>query len=812
MDHVIRSTQAGAIMACLCLALASPSSRANDSNTTVATNFAFQAKLTANDGTAESFLGQRVGISGNTAIAFAQSAVYVFVRSGSTWTQQAKLIPSDGIGVASFIKTAAISGDTVVIGGSSATINSNASQGAAYVFVRSGTTWTEQLRLTASDGAAQDQFGRSVSIDGNTIIAGSANDDIGSNTDQGSAYIFVQQSGVWTEQAKLLANDGAANDLFGVTVSVNANTVAVSKGLFSPSAIPAVYVFARSGTIWTQQDKLSVCEPSASVCSFGRQSLAISGDTLITSNPGANNGSNTAQGAAYVFVRSGTTWSQQQKLIANDGQADSNFGNTVAIEGDTVVVGAFALNVRPGAAYVFTRAGAIWTQEQKLQDTIGTGDAFGESVSLSGNTILVGFARDTVNGNTHQGSAYVFVAPNPINTIQFDAANYTVGEGGTSATVTVTRTGDVSAATTVGYATSDTAGLNNCNVLNTGNASSRCDYETNIGTFLFGPGETSKTVPIPIVNDTYAEGDESFTITLSNPSGATLQSPAVATITIQDNDAVNGSNPIDQVNFFVRQHYIDFLNREPDADGLAYWANQITECQQPGATCDANLRRINVSAAFFVSIEFQETGYLVERLYKAAYGDADGLSQLDTYPSAHPIKVPIIRLNEFLPDSQEIGRNLVVGTPGWDQVLENNKVAFIQRFVQRTRLTTAFPSSLSPDQFVDKLFQNAGVTPTSAERTAAINQYGSGDTAGRARALRLVAENGTLNQNERNRAFVLMQYFGYLRRNPDDPQDTNHTGFDFWLTKLNQFNGNFVNAQMVQAFIESIEYRGRFGP
>jgi hypothetical protein len=143
-------------------------------------------------------------------------------------------------------------------------------------------------------------------------------------------------------------------------------------------------------------------------------------------------------------------------------------------------------------------------------------------------------------------------------------------------------------------------------------------------------------------------------------------------------------------------------------------------------------------------------------------------------------------------------------------------VAFILGFVQRPRFTNAFPASLTPTVFVDMLFANAGVMPMAAERTAAINQFGGAgtiaDAAARARALRLVAENPTLNQNERNRAFVLMQYFGYLRRNPDDPQDTNHTGFDFWLTKLNQFDGNFVNAQMVEAFIVSIEYQNRFGP
>jgi hypothetical protein len=154
--------------------------------------------------------------------------------------------------------------------------------------------------------------------------------------------------------------------------------------------------------------------------------------------------------------------------------------------------------------------------------------------------------------------------------------------------------------------------------------------------------------------------------------------------------------------------------------------------------------------------------------------------------------------------------------PGWEQVLENNKQAFTGEFVQRSRFTAAFPTSMSPAQFVDALFTNAGVTPAAMDRTIAINEFaGATDTSNvtaRSRALRDVAENSTLNQQEFNRAFVLMQYFGYLRRNPNDPQDTDFTGYDFWLTKLNQFNGNFINAEMVKAFINSIEYRQRFGP
>jgi hypothetical protein len=152
---------------------------------------------------------------------------------------------------------------------------------------------------------------------------------------------------------------------------------------------------------------------------------------------------------------------------------------------------------------------------------------------------------------------------------------------------------------------------------------------------------------------------------------------------------------------------------------------------------------------------------------------------------------------------------------GWEQVLENNKVAFAQDFVSRSRFTSAYPTSLSPAQFVDALYVNVGVTPSASERNSVVNEFGGAgniaDAAARARALRLVAQNTTLAQQETNKAFVLMQYFGYLRRNPNDSPDADYTGYDFWLTKLNEFNGNFVNAEMVKAFIVSGEYRHRFG-
>jgi len=286
-----------------------------------------------------------------------------------------------------------------------------------------------------------------------------------------------------------------------------------------------------------------------------------------------------------------------------------------------------------------------------------------------------------------------------------------------------------------------------------------------------------------------------------------LGSPTTATVNIADNDSSNGTtNPLDDANaqFFVRQHYIDFLNREPDSGGLAFWTNQITSCGSD--TQCVEIRRINVSAAFFLSIEFQETGYLVYRAYKVAY---------------NPPGIPVpVRYNmfEFIPDTQQLAKGVIVGQPNWEQQLESNKQAFFAEFVLRLRFTQKYPTSYTPAQFVDALYANAGVTPPTSERQIAIAEFGGAantiDTSARARVLRRVSDNATLKQQELNKAFVLMEYFGYLRRNPFDPPEPtlDFQGYNFWLNKLNQFNGNFVNAEMVKAFIISGEYRHRFGP
>src|SRR5207302_3324069 len=178
-------------------------------------------------------------------------------------------------------------------------------------------------------------------------------------------------------------------------------------------------------------------------------------------------------------------------------------------------------------------------------------------------------------------------------------------------------------------------------------------------------------------------------------------------------------NRIEDGRLFVTQHYRDFLNRQPDTSGLAFWTDEILSCGSDQQCLE--VKRINVSAAFFLSIEFQQTGYLVERLYKAAYGDATGTS---TSGGAHQLPVPIVRFSEFLPDTQQIGQGVVVGQNGWETVLENNKQNFAAQFVQRSRFTTAFPTSMTPAQFVDKLNTNTGNVLSSTDRATALALFG----------------------------------------------------------------------------------------
>jgi len=376
-------------------------------------------KLLASDGAANDCFGYCVSLDGNTALIGAPEgsnghdpgAAYVFTRTGTTWTMQQKLTASDGAADDSFGVGVSLVGDIALIGANWDDDN-GADSGSAYIFARTGTTWTQQQKLLASDGAAGDWFGWVVSLDGDTALVGAPqNDDNGNNS--GSAYVFTRSGTTWTQQAKLTASDGAAGDRFSdYAVDLEGDTAIIGacynddNGTDSGSA----YVFTRTGTTWTQQTKLLATDASAGD-NFGCF-VSLYGDTALIgacafdfSNPGS----------AYVFTRTGTTWTQQAKLTASDGAAGDWFGTCVSLSGDTALIGAVLDNDHghwSGSAYVFTRTGTTWTQEAKLLASDGVGhDEFGCWVSLSGDTALIGAPFDGDNGY-ESGSAYVFTKEN----------------------------------------------------------------------------------------------------------------------------------------------------------------------------------------------------------------------------------------------------------------------------------------------------------------------------------------------------------------------------------------------------------------
>src|SRR6185369_1689821 len=504
---------------------------------------------------------------------------------------------------------------------------------------------------------------------------------------------------------------------------------------------------------------------------------------------------------------------------------------------------------------------------------------------------------------------------------------------------------DLSGPAAVNYATSN------------GTATDRSDYGATVGTLQFAVGQFSATLPILINEDSLVEGNESFTLTLSNAGGTNvglgLQSTAV--VTIVDNATEPAANAIDDTGKFVEQHYHDFLNRESDPAGVAFWVNNIESCGA-NAAC-REVKRIDTSSAFFLSIEFQQTGFLSYRTHAAAFGTSRVVST-----------VPLTQ-QEFLTDTQQLGNGVIIGNAGAEAQLEANKVAYFNQFVTRPEFVTKYPAGLTNDQYVDNLLASAGLSPsqvrlfvvnltnsqevpptnptlsgggarpasfgtarfqfnpaqTAMTMTATISnidvgnaqtpdtndnlvaahihagaavapgvnggvvwgffgapfndnnpndavatptaggvggtftgkwdapegngttlaaqlanlragrayinfhtvQFTGGEIRGnfpaedafrnslvaglngatltRAQVLRMIAETDELQTREINQAFVAMEYFGYLRRDPDT------SGFNFWLNKLNTFNGNFRNAEMVKAFLSSSEYRQRFG-
>ncbi|MDY0339850.1 MAG: Ig-like domain-containing protein [Coriobacteriia bacterium] len=372
-------------------------------------------KVLASDGVKGDRFGTAVAIDGDTAVVGAYyegevgntcGSAYVFVRSGAEWEEQQKLTAYDGKDTDHFGYSVAIDGDAVIVGAPDESEMGNNS-GSAYVFVRSDTTWELQQKLTALDGSDGDRFGYSVAIDGDTAIAGALLDD-DKGTDSGSAYVFVRSRAEWEEQCKLIATDGVAGLKFGTSIAIDGGTVIVAarfdddKGTNSGSA----YVFVRAGEQWTQRRKLTAVDGLADD-EFG-SSVAIDGGTAIV---GArfDDDKGTDSGSAYVFVRVGERWIQQRKLIAADGAPDHWFGTSVAIDGDTAIVGACLdddKGTNSGSAYVFVRSGTTWEDQRKLTAPDSVPDHwFGASVDIDGNTVIVGAYGGDDKGKD-SGSAY----------------------------------------------------------------------------------------------------------------------------------------------------------------------------------------------------------------------------------------------------------------------------------------------------------------------------------------------------------------------------------------------------------------------
>ena len=388
-------------------------------------------------GAAQDQFGSSVALSadGNTAIVGAigddvgansnQGSATVFIRSGTTWTQQQTITATGGAAYYNFGSAVALSddGNTAIVGSVSATVGANTSQGSATIFTRSGSTWTQQQTISQSTGAQNDYFGVSVALsaDGNTAIVGAEGDSLGANTSQGSATIFTRSGSTWTQQQTITKTGGAAYDKFGgsVALSSNGDTAIIGAPEASVGANSDqgnATIFTRSGTTWTQQQIIT--QSTGAAGDFFGWSVALSsdGNTAIVGAYFDDVGSNVNQGSATVFTRSGTAWTQQQTITQTDGASSDYFGYSVALsaDGNMAIVGAAIDDVgavNQGSATVFTRSGGVWTQEQTITQTGGAAaDNFGSSVALSAdkNTAIVGSIYDNVGANADQGSTTIF--------------------------------------------------------------------------------------------------------------------------------------------------------------------------------------------------------------------------------------------------------------------------------------------------------------------------------------------------------------------------------------------------------------------
>ncbi len=363
-----------------------------------------QHKLTASDGTPKDHFGWSVSIHGDYAIIGAYydddkgdgfGSAYIFKRTGTTWKEEQKLTASDGKMWDFFGWSVSIYGNYAIIGAPD-----DLDIGSAYIFKRTGTNWTEEQKLTASDGTPQNYFGHSVSIYENYAIIAAG---------YGSAYIFKRTGTTWKEEQKLTASDGEYVSIDGSYAIIGAPSDDNDNRVETGSA----YIFKRTGTTWTKKKKLIASDGASGDC-FG-SSVSINGDYAII-GAGYEDSHGDGSGAAYVFKRTGTTWKEEQKLTASDGRFWDHFGSSVSIYGNYAIIGAyhgFRNGGRAGSAYIFKRTGTTWTEEQKLIASDGAyHDFFGYSVSIAGNYVMIGADGDDNENGASAGSVYVFKRSN----------------------------------------------------------------------------------------------------------------------------------------------------------------------------------------------------------------------------------------------------------------------------------------------------------------------------------------------------------------------------------------------------------------
>jgi hypothetical protein len=360
------------------------------------------AKITASDSAPEHIFGYAVSLDGDYAVVGQgfhayNGTAYIFKRTGTEWTQEAQLQASDSFPGNAFGYSVAISGDTALIGAPAV----SEWTGAAYVFIRTGTTWTQQAKLTAPDGIPADEFGFSVALYGDTALIGAS---YAGNGWSGKAYVFTRTGTTWAQEAELTASDGQPEDQFGWSVAISGDTAVVGS-VYDDERTGSAYVFTRSGTIWTQQEKLSASD-AALEDAFG-VSVDIDFDTIVV---GAG-WKDTFIGAAYIYTRTETIWTQEAKITASDGTNGNDFGMAVSISGDTVAVGARFVNTWTGAAYIYSRTGTTWTEEARINASDGGYfDQFGWSIAIDGNTVIAGAPGET---SPYTGAAYLFWKPIP---------------------------------------------------------------------------------------------------------------------------------------------------------------------------------------------------------------------------------------------------------------------------------------------------------------------------------------------------------------------------------------------------------------